>query len=358
MSNAPYLKQNDRGQWEIRWTEDRRSMRKSTKTGDLAEAERKLAEFIMGKQAKPAASVPAIIDAYVEHLKAKGKQSAVRRGYIAKNLKRHFAGPVSEITIDNLEAYGRARRRGEIGVRCTSDGTLRHELSTLGTALTHAARTKVIERAEIPYIPLPEAPPPKDFWFDEVEAQQLLATANVQLADDPLHKGALFTWIAMETASRKRAVEELRWSQVDLQAGLIMLNPPGRRQTSKRRPTVPISSALIPVLRKARAAAKGELVLGNSSSVERPFATLCKAASEATGNGKFLRATPHVLRHTWATLAARAGVSLFEIAGVLGDDIATVQRVYAHHCPDFLRSAVDFKLSGAVRNQPTTSLST
>lgn len=357
-SNAPYLKQNDRGQWEIRWTEDRRSIRRSTKTDDLAAAERKLAEFIMERQAGPAVTVPQILDAYVDHLRAKGKQSAERRGYISKNLKRHFAGPVSEITIDSLEAYGRARKRGEIGVRCTSDGTLRHELSTLGTALTHAARTKLIQRSDIPYIPLPEAPPPKDLWFDEAESQQILATANVQLADDPLHKGALFVWIAMETASRKRAVEELRWSQVDLQAGLIMLNPPGRRQTSKRRPTVPISSALLPVLRRARAAATGELVLGNSSSVERPFATLCKAAYEATRNEKFLKATPHVLRHTWATLAARAGVSLFEIAGVLGDDIATVQRVYAHHCPDFLRAAVDFRLSGTVRNQPTAGIST
>jgi integrase len=161
------------------------------------------------------------------------------------------------------------------------------------------------------------------------------------LADDPRHRGALFTWIAMETASRKRAIEELRWDQVDLQARLIRLNPPGRRQTSKRRPTVPISSALMKVLERAGPATG--LVLGNSSSIERPFATLCRAAHRTTGNEKFLTITPHVLRHTWATLAARAGVSLFEIAGVLGDSIATVQRVYAHHCPDYLRSAVEFR---------------
>ena len=55
------------------------------------------------------------------------------------------------------------------------------------------------------------------------------------------------------------------------------------------------------------------------------------------------RITPHTLRHSWATQAARAGVSMWEIAGVLGDTIATVSRVYAHHSPDHLRSAVNFR---------------
>lgn len=332
-------------------------MRKSTKTDDLATAERKLAEFIMGRQSSQAVTVPKLLDNYVQHLKAKGRPSAVRRGYVANNLKEHFTGAVSEITIDSIDAYGRARRSGAIGKRCTSDGTLRQELSTLGTALKYAVLSRLLEPSAVPYIPLPESPPPKDFWFDEVESQQLLATANLKLADDPLHRGGLFVWIAMETASRKRAIEELRWAQVDFGARLISLNPPGRKQTSKRRPTVPISSPLLPVLQRAKAAARGELVLGNSSSIERPFATLCKAAYDATGNEKFLKATPHCLRHTWATLAARAGVTLFEIAGVLGDDFATVQRVYAHHCPDFLRSAVDFRMYGAPRNQQTQPVS-
>lgn len=357
MSNAPYLKQNDRGMWEIRWTEDRRSMRESTRTADLATAERKLAEFIIRRQACGKPSVAQILDSYVDHLRAKGKPAASRRGYAAANLKRHFTGAVSDITIDTVEGYCSARRAGRIGRKPGADGTLRQELSTLASALSHAVRSKVIAKADVPYIPLPEAPPSKDVWLDEVESQQLLAAANIMLADDPRHRGALFTWIAMETASRKRAIEELQWGQVDLQARLIRLNPPGRRQTSKRRPTVPISSALMKVLERARDGGGNGLVLGNSSSVERPFATLCRAAYRATGNAKFLSITPHALRHTWATLAARAGVSLFEIAGVLGDSIATVQRVYAHHCPDYLRSAVDFRMYGAVRNDPTTGVS-
>jgi integrase len=57
--------------------------------------------------------------------------------------------------------------------------------------------------------------------------------------------------------------------------------------------------------------------------------------------------TPHTLRHTWATLAARAGVDLYAIAGVLGDTLSTVEKNYLHHAPDHLRGAINFKVQKA-----------
>lgn len=48
----------------------------------------------------------------------------------------------------------------------------------------------------------------------------------------------------------------------------------------------------------------------------------------------------HDLRRTWATLAARRGVALWQIAGVLGDTVEAVGAHYAHHAPDHLRGAV------------------
>lgn len=38
---------------------------------------------------------------------------------------------------------------------------------------------------------------------------------------------------------------------------------------------------------------------------------------------------------------AQAGVDLWEIAGVLGDTLATVEKTYAHHHPDYLRRAIN-----------------
>ena len=42
-----------------------------------------------------------------------------------------------------------------------------------------------------------------------------------------------------------------------------------------------------------------------------------------------------------ATWLARAGVDLWKAAGLLGMTVETLQRVYAHHHPDYLRDAAE-----------------
>src|SRR5437588_642800 len=51
--------------------------------------------------------------------------------------------------------------------------------------------------------------------------------------------------------------------------------------------------------------------------------------------------SPHVLRHTAATHMVMARVPLAEIARLLGDSEAMVERTYGKHSPDYLRGAVD-----------------
>jgi integrase len=53
--------------------------------------------------------------------------------------------------------------------------------------------------------------------------------------------------------------------------------------------------------------------------------------------------TAHVFRHTWCTRAARAGVSMREIADFVGDDVRTIERVYYSRTPDYLKSAADWR---------------
>jgi hypothetical protein len=44
--------------------------------------------------------------------------------------------------------------------------------------------------------------------------------------------------------------------------------------------------------------------------------------------------TPHIMRHTFASLLVSAGESIYKVAVWLGDDVATVQRHYGHLTPD------------------------
>jgi len=50
--------------------------------------------------------------------------------------------------------------------------------------------------------------------------------------------------------------------------------------------------------------------------------------------------TPHVLKHTCATLMLQAGISTWDVAGVLGTSEAVIRKTYGHHSVEHLRRAV------------------
>jgi integrase len=114
---------------------------------------------------------------------------------------------------------------------------------------------------------------------------------------------------------------------------------------------VPISDRLRPVIERAVRETESDHVLGWSGAIKRAFGTACRVAarrlSEA-GHHESARklatqVTPHVLRHTYATMALRHGVTLWDVAGVLGDTVETVRAVYGHHSPEHLRRAVNYR---------------
>lgn len=345
-NSGPGLKLNNRGIYEIRWSEGGRSRRVSTRAAGLQAAQRFLAGFLVDMDGKksghPTTTIDEILDSYDnEHVTKTVISKKPARNNI-KNIRAHFGGmTVDEIDIKSVEKYCAKRRKGVIGIR-TSDGTLRRELGTLVSALNHAVKHKRMAKTDMPVVGMPPEPAPRDRWLTHEECGKLIeASLNGHQAGSPLPRAYIFTMIALHTAARKTAIETLRKDQVDLARGVISLNPAGRAQTKKRRPTLPISSALLPVLAEAIAQSDTDFVLGCGGDVRFLFSA---AAERAELKG----VTPHVLRHTWATLAAQSGkVQLWQIAAVLGDTIATVVKRYLHHQPEHLRSAVDFRIDVA-----------
>src|SRR5262249_41420671 len=60
----------------------------------------------------------------------------------------------------------------------------------------------------------------------------------------------LYLLLAFGTGARPKALLELTTFQINLANRLIYLNPSGRRQNKKRRPTLPICDTLLPVLQE------------------------------------------------------------------------------------------------------------
>lgn len=367
-NNGPYIpeKPNAAGVWEIKWSDKGRSRRRSTGEKDLGQARKILAKFIVGfetdEEKRPnqilvSAALAAYWNEHVRsrvisqetlfyHLRHLARHFAcydadgvfdkddpdVAQGYI-DGLSLHTGGyTIVELTDIDVENYCRKRVAGKIGRRA-SDGTLRREIGCLNAAFNHALRAKRISHDDRFVGKMPPPPAPKDRWLTQEEQVALLEAA--QNGETRLTRVYRFVAIALATASRKTAIERLEWQQIDLAAGLLQLNPSGRAQTKKRRPVVPISPWLKEILVRAEREATSVYVLDEPTGMKRWFAL---AAERAGLPG----VTPHTLRHTWATQAARRGVSLWEIAGVLGDTVETVTKRYLHHCPEHLRSAVDY----------------
>jgi integrase len=70
------------------------------------------------------------------------------------------------------------------------------------------------------------------------------------------------------------------------------------------------------------------------TDISRPLAAFVEAS-------KTPWVTPHVLRHTWGSLKAMKGASLYDIAKVMGDKIETIEKYYLHLTPDHLRSVIN-----------------
>jgi integrase len=334
-----YIEPRENGIFYLHWTEtvdhggrkESRSRRRSTGTADRKEAERVLAGFILEKDTPPNGEDALIVflleDYYKEHVSYKPSRDVA--DLAIKHLTKHAEShPISLINRRWCEDYAVKRRRGEIGKGAT-DGTIRRELGVLVAAMNHAAREKKIKKSDVPHVFLPEEPPPRDVWLTQDEAQKLRNACVTS-------RTRLFVEVGLATGARRRAIESLTWFQVDLERRLIQFNPDGRKQTKKRRPTVPISDALMPWLVEAHKTKTSEWVLGESGSVRKGFEASVRRA------GLKKRVTPHTLRHTLATWMAQAGKSFFEIAGVLGDIVSTVEKRYAHHNPHYLRDAVNF----------------
>jgi len=50
---------------------------------------------------------------------------------------------------------------------------------------------------------------------------------------------------------------------------------------------------------------------------------------------------PHTLRHTAATWLMQRGADLWQASGFLSMSVETLQRVYGHHHPDWMKDAAE-----------------
>lgn len=208
--------------------------------------------------------------------------------------------------------------------RRVGPATIRYELLMLSTAIKWGRGKKVVTAA--PELWLPAIAERKVRHLTHAQFEKFLAAIRAPHAQ-------IYALLGLYTMARPTAILELTWDRVDFERRLIDLNPPGRKQTAKRRPVVRINDELLEALERAYAARQCAHVVEHGA---KPVASVKKAFQAASARCG-LHVTPYMLRHTGAVWAAEAGIGMPALAQYMGhDDDTTTQRHYARYSPDYL----------------------
>lgn len=278
-----------------------------------------------------------IVDDYLaEHCRPRGQEKAALQQ--VRGALVWFGGRMlAELTPDAVKAFTRARIAGHQPFgRPVADQTARRELTTLQAACNHHLAKRSTNRLDRLTLPKPPVSGRRELFLTEEQEAAFLAEAR-ETAPPP---ALLYLMLGLHTAARRGAIADLRWSRVDFKAGTVDYRDPDRPETRKRRAIVDMSDELRHELELAYLAAGGKgLVVGMAGW--RLFDRWRKTSSLPW-------ASSHVLRHTYATLALRAKVPVWDVANVLADSVETVEKTYGHAIPGRQQRAVNFRSGEAV----------
>lgn len=291
----------------------------STRESGRAKADIFLSQFIAGYQnpGLEAPTVSEILAAYVADKKENARSPKSMAGSAAAIDKK-----LGNLLPDHLTPAVIKRFALE---RDASAGTILRDIGVLRAALKWAEDNRLIERKPVIHNPV-KAPKPRERWLTREEAKKLIAGCR-----EPHIK--LFVILGLMTVPRMGALLEAKWKQIDWRRKIIDY---GEGHGNKRRAIVPLNKNALAALKAAKELACSDYIVEFRGEKIKTVKNGFKAACRRAG---IEGVTPHILRHSGATWMAEDGVPITEIAKMLGDSIATTERVYAKHTPEFLKRA-------------------
>lgn len=317
-----HLWQHENGNWYVRYG----ARRISAQTKNRGEADKFLARFIATADEPEAGkcTVGVILAGY-EADKTQTVRAPDTIRYAVKALQ-----PLADLFPYQLTPPTIRRWAASRGV---SAGTILREVGVLRAALARAVEHQWL--AAVPPIsnPVP-TPRPRSRWVTKDEARKLLAACQ-----EPHVR--LFVMLGLMTVARSGAIREARWSQVDWETKTIDY---GHGHGNKHRAIVPLNPEVLATLEAAKLLGCSDFIVEYHG---RPVASVKKGFAAACRRAGLEGVTPHILRHSGATWMAMDGVPLSEIARMLGDSEAMVERVYAKKTPEYLRRAAGALQLGA-----------
>lgn len=332
--------------WVIR---DTGNVKRSTgcAPGDREGAQRRLAEYILAKDATPRIrdrepseiKIAHVLAIYATDRAAKQSRPKELLGRIER--LGTFFGERTLADINGHVCRQYAEKRGRAAGR--------RELEDLRAAIAYHHKEGLCT-VKTPIV-MPEKGSPRERWLTRSEAARLIwaawrMTQKWKGLESERRTGqhvARFILVALYTGTRAGAICNASFVShpdrgfIDLDRGMFYRRASSARKTKKRQTPCPIPDRLLAHMRRwrDRQIAHEFVVEWNGDPVGRVSKGF-RRACETAGLGDV---TPHTLRHTAATWMMQNGVQPWQVAGFLGMTEEVLNDVYGHHHPDYLEEA-------------------
>lgn len=271
-------------------------------------------------------------------------------------IETHIVPAVGDHTLDKLTPAHVTAMLNGMRMRGLSPRVRQYARAILRTALGQALKWGYVTRNAAAL-----TDPPKQ-EARKVEPMSAEAAKALLAATEQDRLGPLYA-VALTTGLRQGELLGLRWSDVDLDMGMLVVRQalqkigrewvigPPKSDTSRR--TIPLAEATIAALRRQRARQAEErlragevwdsswgLVYTALDGMPLDGGEVTKKLQRAQAAAGLPRTTFHDLRHGAATLLLAQGVPLATIRDILGHSTITLTaNTYAHVVPELRRDA-------------------
>lgn len=309
------------GAYFATWKDGSKTRRRSLGTRDFSEAKKGLARFVVehGDTQDARALNPTLGRVVSRYFLGHAIDTASAEA-TQHNLQRwidHFGADmmVNDLTPQNVAHFLRELARGR------SESYVNRVARMMRAALNWCHRRGEID--VVPYFELPPSGESRKVYLSAGQVAQLL---------DACEEEHQFRFLILMLLLAARPIEVLELTSECIRDGVIDTNPPGRRQTKKRRPILPISETLAGWLRVWNP--QGHVVTYQGQPIQRMSKGFRMIRRRA---GVPEDVTAYALRHTAATVMRSKGVNPWEVSGWLGHSTGNTTDIYAHFDPQYLR---------------------
>lgn len=279
-------------------------------------------------------SFSAQADEFLKSYSKQRKKSWPRDEISIENLKDFFGGmTLADITSRDVERY-MAKRSADQDKRVKQPGketptishsTINRELACLKTMLEKAVEWGKLKENSAKKVKKFREEKKSERILTADEKEKLMAEASPELRP--------ILTIALNTGMRKGEILNLRWSDVDLVKGYILIS----RTKSGEPRKVPMNHHVLGVLGGMKQ--RGEYVFEGERS-GAPITDVKTSFCGACRRSKVKGLRFHDLRHTAATMMVEAGIDLVTVSRILGHSSIQMTMRYAHPTPKNMRLAV------------------